>query len=86
MSDAEPRVILRMPQPLQFTYWGRARKDERPRWSADWVRRQQLPEAVRLAAGEDPGWPDLVVPLEIRTPWYCMAGQRTGTAGCEPPA
>lgn len=78
VAQAEPRVLLRMPQPVQFTYWGQARKDERPRWSDSWTRKQQLPLAVRLAAGEDPGWPDLVVPLQIRAPWYCATGQGAG--------
>lgn len=78
VAEAEPRVVLRVPQPLQFTYWGQARKDERARWSDSWSRKQQLPMAVRLAAGEDPGWPDLVVPLQIRVPWYCATGQQGG--------
>lgn len=83
VADAEPRVVLRVPQLLEFSYFGQARKDERPRWYPEWTRRAQLPAAVRLAAGTDPGWPDLVVPLEIRAPWYCggAGGQATGGGG-----
>jgi len=40
---------------------------------------------VRLAEGEDPGWPDLLVPLLIRAPWYCGSAERPSSAGCEPP-
>lgn len=75
VAEAESRVILRVPQLLRFTYWGQARRDDRQQWYAAWTRRTQLPVAVRLAAGDDPGWPDLVVPLTIRAPWYCGAGE-----------
>lgn len=82
VAAAEPRVLLRVPQLLQFTYWGQARRDDRPQWFHDWTRRTQLPVAVRLAAGDDPGWPDLIVPITVRTPWYCAAGQN-GAAGAQ---
>lgn len=86
VAAAEPRVVLRVPRPLVFTYFGQLRRDERPRWSDDWTRRDRLPEAVRLAEGEDPGWPELVVPLAIRAPWYCGAGNREQSAGCGEPS
>lgn len=86
VEDAEPRVVLRVPRPLTFTYFGQTRRDERARWEDDWTRRDRLPDAVRLAEGPDPGWPDLVVPLLIRAPWYCGTANRVSTAGCGPPS
>jgi general secretion pathway protein J len=85
VETVEPRVLIRTPQPLRFTYYGQRRRDERPEWHESWTRLQQLPTAVRLASGEEPGWPDLVVPLLIQAPWYCSTASRTSSAGCEPP-
>jgi hypothetical protein len=45
-----------------------------PAWHDEWPPGPTLPEAIRLAEGEDPGWPDLVVPLRITAPWYCGGG------------
>lgn len=84
VNDAEPRVVLRTPRRLEFTYYGQRRRDERPQWQEGWSRLAQLPTAVRLAEGEDPGWPDLVVPLLIQAPWYCGTASPTSNAGCEP--
>lgn len=84
VAEAAPRVLLRTPRPLTFTYYGQRRRDERPQWQETWSRLTQLPAAVRLAEGEEPGWPELTVPLEIRAPYYCGSGNMgapTGTAG-----
>ena len=71
--SVEPRTILRVTQPLRFTYWGRLRPRDAPAWHEEWPPGPRLPDAIRLAEGEDPGWPDLVVPLRITAPWYCGA-------------
>ena len=54
-----------------------------------WRQGQFMPDAVRLAEGENPGWPDLVVPLRVTTPWYCVVAggaggndQNSARAGC----
>jgi general secretion pathway protein J len=86
VEDTDPRVLLRVPRPLTFTYFGQEKRDERAGWHDEWARHPQLPTAVRLAEGEDPGWPDLLVPLLIRAPWYCGSTERPpNSAGCEPP-
>ncbi len=71
VEEAEPRTILRVPQALRFSYWGRLRSRDPPAWHDEWPPGPRLPDAIRLAEGEDPGWPDLVVPLRITAPWYC---------------
>ena len=83
VEDSEPRTILRVTQPLRFTYWGQLRQRDAPAWHEEWPPGPRLPEAIRLAAGEDPGWPDLVVPLRITAPWYCgsESGNALGSAG-----
>ncbi len=81
VAEVEPRVLLRVPRPLAFTYWGQRRRDEPPEWHEAWSRLPQLPLAVRLAEGEEPGWPELTVPLQIRAPYYCGAGNAAGLGG-----
>ena len=82
VEAGEPRTILRVPEELSFTYWGSLEPREAPAWHAEWPAGPRLPEAIRLAAGEEPGWPDLVVPLRITAPWYCGgAGEGAGEAG-----
>ena len=83
VEAVDPRTILRVTQPLRFTYWGRLRPRDAPAWHEEWPPGPRLPDAIRLAAGEDPGWPDLVVPLRITAPWYCGAkgGAGAGAAG-----
>jgi general secretion pathway protein J len=82
VEGSEPRVLLRTPQALQFTYFGQLKERERPGWHAEWPTGQRLPQAVRLAYGDEPGWPELVVPLRIRVPWYCGTPEPQNTAGC----
>jgi prepilin-type N-terminal cleavage/methylation domain-containing protein len=84
VEAVEARTIVRVTQPLQFTYWGRLKPRGAPGWHAEWPPGETLPEAVRLAAGEDPGWPDLVVPLRITAPWYCAGSLDNpwNSAGC----
>lgn len=81
VANGEPRTVLRLTQPVQFTYWGSLRPRDAPAWHEEWPPGPRLPEAIRLAAGEDPGWPDLVVPLRITAPWYCGAGAGADAAG-----
>jgi general secretion pathway protein J len=82
VAASEPRVLLRTPQALQFSYFGQIKERERPGWHAEWPTGQRLPQAVRLALGEEPGWPELVVPLRIRVPYYCGGPEAQSTAGC----
>ena len=58
-------------------------KNDPPSWRKAWPPGPKLPLAIRLAEGEDPGWPELVVPLRIEAPWYCGATDGTSTAGCK---
>lgn len=81
VEAVEPRTVLRVPQPLQFTYWGRLVPRDAPAWHEEWPPGPRLPDAIRLAQGEDPGWPDLVVPLRITAPWYCGSGSNGGSSG-----
>jgi hypothetical protein len=78
VEAGETRTILRVPDELRFTYWGRLEPREASAWHAEWPSGPRLPEAIRLAAGEDPGWPDLVVPLRITAPWYCAGAGNGG--------
>ncbi|MEK0083350.1 PulJ/GspJ family protein [Benzoatithermus flavus] len=82
VENSEPRVIVRLTRDLHFTYFGRLKEREAPQWHEEWPRMPQLPQAVRLAADEKPGWPELVVPLMIRVPWYCGTQDAPSTAGC----
>jgi prepilin-type N-terminal cleavage/methylation domain-containing protein len=81
VEAGEPRTILRVPDALRFTYWGRLAPREAPAWHEEWPAGPRLPEAIRLAAGEDPGWPDLVVSLRITAPWYCGGAGQAGGGG-----
>jgi prepilin-type N-terminal cleavage/methylation domain-containing protein len=81
VEAAEPRTLLRVTRPLSFTYWGRLRPRDAPAWHEEWPPGPRLPEAIRLAEGEDPGWPDLVVPVRITAPWYCGGGGEGGSGG-----
>jgi prepilin-type N-terminal cleavage/methylation domain-containing protein len=83
VEGGEPRVVVRVTRSLQFTYYGKLKEREAPRWHEEWPRGPRLPEAVRLAEGEEPGWPELVVPLLIRSPWYCGTEDAPSTAGCD---
>jgi hypothetical protein len=87
VEGGETRVLVRLTRDLRFTYWGKLKEREPPQWHEEWPRGPQLPEAVRLAADEKPGWPELVVPLLIRVPWYCGVQEGPSSAGCtlEPP-
>ena len=82
VESGETRTILRVPGALRFTYWGRLEPRQPPAWHDEWPTGPRLPEAIRLAAGDAPGWPDLVVPLRITAPWYCAAAGK-GAAGGE---
>jgi prepilin-type N-terminal cleavage/methylation domain-containing protein len=82
LEQAEPRVLLRVPRSLQFTYYGKLKERDRPSWHEEWPRGQRLPQAVRLADGEEPGWPELVVPLMNQVPWYCGTPDPPSSAGC----
>lgn len=79
----EPRTVLRVGQELHFSYYGPLGKNDPPSWRKAWPAGAKLPLAIRLAASEDPGWPELVVPLRIEAPWYCGATDGTSTAGCK---
>ncbi len=79
----EPRTVLRVGQELHFSYFGPLGKDDPPSWRKAWPPGPKLPQAIRLAEGDDPGWPELVVPLRIAAPWYCGAADGSNTAGCK---
>jgi general secretion pathway protein J len=81
VAAGAPRTVLRLTRPVRFTYWGSLRPRDPPAWHEEWPPGPRLPDAIRLAAGEDPGWPDLVVPLRITAPWYCGAGTGADAAG-----
>lgn len=81
VAETEPRVLLRVPRPLAFTYWGQRRRDEPAEWHDAWSQLPQLPLAVRLGEGLEPGWPELTVPLQIRAPYYCGTGDAAGLGG-----
>ena len=82
VEEAEPRTVLRTGQALQFSYFGKLRERDKPSWHGEWPPGPRLPDAIRLAGGEDPGWPDLVVPIRITAPWYCGGMDTETTAGC----
>jgi hypothetical protein len=82
VEEGEPRTVLRTGQALQFSYFGKLRQRDKPGWHGEWPPGPRLPDAIRLAAGDDPGWPDLVVPLRITAPWYCGGADTETTAGC----
>ena len=84
VGAVEPRTVLRLTRPVQFSYWGSLTPRDRPSWHAEWPPGTELPEAIRLAASEAPGWPELVVPLRITAPWHCAGGGggTAGTVGC----
>lgn len=78
VETVEPRTVLRLTRPVQFSFWGRERPREPPAWHEQWPIGAFLPDAVRLAGAVEPGWPELVVPLRITAPWYCAAGGAAG--------
>jgi general secretion pathway protein J len=78
VETVEPRTLLQLTRPLRFTYWGREQPRDPPTWHEGWRQGQFMPDAVRLAEGENPGWPDLVVPLRVTTPWYCVVAGGAG--------
>ena len=82
VEDADPRLLLRVGPKLQFSYFGKLRDGDRPSWHGEWPTSSRLPDAIRLAQGDDPGWPELVVPMRITAPWYCGGGEAASTAGC----
>jgi general secretion pathway protein J len=82
VGTVEPRLVLRVGQALQFSYFGKLRDGDRPAWHGEWPTSSRLPDAIRLAQGEDPGWPDLVVAMRITAPWYCGGADAGSTAGC----
>jgi prepilin-type N-terminal cleavage/methylation domain-containing protein len=84
VEAADARTILRVPGELRFSYWGSLGPREAPAWHAEWPVGPRLPDAIRLAQSDDPGWPDLVVPMRITAPWYCGgAGAAAGTSGAD---
>ena len=82
VEGAEPRALLRLAPKVQFTYFGKLRESDRPAWHEEWPSSSHLPSAIRLAQGDDPGWPELVVPMRITAPWYCGGAETASTAGC----
>jgi general secretion pathway protein J len=82
VEEVEARTVLRVGQPLRFTYFGQLREREPARWHEEWPQGPQLPQAIRLAEGEEPGWPELVVPLRVTAPWYCGVPEPPSSAGC----
>jgi hypothetical protein len=81
VETAEPRTVLRLTQAVQFTYWGSQRPRDRARWHEEWTTGTFMPQAVRLAAAEQPGWPELVAQLRVTAPWYCAAGDSATDQG-----
>ncbi|MGD9508256.1 MAG: prepilin-type N-terminal cleavage/methylation domain-containing protein [Geminicoccaceae bacterium] len=82
VAAADPRTVLRLTQAVKFSYWGSRRPREAPSWHEEWPAGTLLPHAVRLAASENPGWPELVAQLRVTAPWYCAAGDSgTGSGG-----
>ena len=88
VEQATPRPVLELTQPVTFTYYGKVEgRDgkiearDRPTWLDKWPTGANLPMAVRLAAGDEPGWPELVVDLRVRVPWYCGEGGAGGSSG-----
>ena len=78
VETADPRTVLRLTRAVQFTYWGSRRSRDPPRWYEEWPTGTVLPQAVRLAAAEAPGWPELVAQLRVTAPWYCGTGDSGG--------
>jgi prepilin-type N-terminal cleavage/methylation domain-containing protein len=82
VQEALPRTVLRVGPPLRFTYFGQLRERDPRGWHEEWPRGPRLPEAIRLAEGDEPSWPELVVPLRITVPWYCGVADPPSSAGC----
>ena len=76
------RTILRVGQELRFTYFGKLGERDEASWRESWPVGPKLPQAIRLAAGEDPAWPELVVAMRMTAPWYCGVADATSSAGC----
>jgi general secretion pathway protein J len=83
VDGVEPRTVLRVGPELHFSYFGPLGKNDPPSWRKAWPPGPKLPQAIRLAEGDDPGWPELVVPLRIAAPYYCGASEADKTAGCK---
>lgn len=82
VGDGDPRTLLEMQQPLRFSYFGARREREPARWHEAWPAGERLPQAVRLAVGDEPGWPEVTVPLRMPKPWYCATSEPVSSAGC----
>jgi hypothetical protein len=82
VEAAEPRTLLRVDQELQFTYFGRLGARDAPTWHKAWPVGPKLPQAIRLAKGDDPAWPELVVATRVMAPWYCGVPDAPSTVGC----
>lgn len=76
LDEAEPRALLAFAEQPRFGYYGRLRPKQPVGWQAEWREAELLPEGVRLGpAGDEPGWPDLVVTLRVNTPVSCLTRQ-----------
>ena len=76
------RTVLRVGQELRFTYFGKLGERDEASWRESWPVGPKLPQAIRLAAGEDPAWPELVVAMRVLAPWYCGVADAPSSAGC----
>lgn len=82
LDDAEARTVLSLPGPARFTYFGAAGRDQPPGWRPEWLNRQTLPIAVRLAEGSGPAWPEILVRLAVDSPPTCPAAQTADAPEC----
>ena len=83
LAQAAPRVLLSLPGPARFTYYGSAGRARDPAWQDAWQDQSKLPEAVRLALADGPAWPDIVVRLMLDTAATCAA-QNGDAPECKP--
>ena len=64
----EPVTLLRNISGLRFQYFGRARAEAEPDWSAEWREMDAMPDLVRVdidfPASDSRIWPSLVVALK----------------------
>ena len=83
LATAAPRVLLSLPGPARFTYYGSVVPSGAPAWQETWQEQRKLPEAVRLAEADGPAWPDIVVRLMLDSAATCAA-QNGDAPECKP--
>ncbi len=82
VEAGEARTVLRVGPELRFSYFGKLGERDAAAWHKSWPIGPKLPQAIRLAAGDDPAWPELTVAMRVMAPWYCGVAEGPSTAGC----